>query len=112
MKKILSSALLAAATLGVAGIAQAQTVIVAPQPVIVGSQPAVTTTYYGFSGEIQPANGSMEREHTYNVPQQAGEASTMTNGVPNAATNNHPTPSMVVIGTAVTPAVVSSTVVR
>ena len=103
MSKMLSRALFVAAAIGAAGIAQAQTVVVESQPTV------VTGTYYRYSGELQPANGFMEREYTYNVPQQAGEASTMTNGVPNAATNNHPTPSSVVVGTVVMPATVVTT---
>jgi len=110
MSKILSRALFVAAAIGAAGIAQAQTVVIQSAPAVTASQ--TTTTYYGYSGELQPANGSMEREYTYNVPQQAGEASTMTNGVPNQMTNNHPTHSRVVIGTVVAPAVVSSSTIR
>lgn len=70
---------------------------------VLGAGPAtVTTTTYTYSypaySYVMPAPVVMYDSHdsgwasateTSNVPQRAGEASTMTNGVPNLVTNNY-----------------------
>lgn len=70
---------------------------------VLGAGPAIvtTTTYtYGYPAYsyVMPApvvvydnydSGRASATETSNVPQRAGEASTMTNGVPNLVTNNY-----------------------
>jgi hypothetical protein len=70
---------------------------------VLGAGPAtVTTTTYTYSypaySYVMPApvvvydsydSGWASASETSNVPQRAGEASTMTNGVPNLVTNNY-----------------------
>lgn len=69
---------------------------------VLGAGPATvtTTTYYSYPAYsyVMPApvvvydnydSGWASATETSNVPQRAGEASTMTNGVPNLLTNNY-----------------------
>lgn len=107
MKKSLVSLIAAAGLVAVGGIAQAQTYVV-PSGTTVLVSPATTTTIdttvlgagpstvmvpADSSVHVQPGwSGNYSQRHqaaaTFNVPARAGEASTMTGGVPNASTDN------------------------
>lgn len=84
--KTTTAAVLLAGLLAGAGAAQAQTAVTPAEGAV------VTTTGMGAPGDYgQPQGRVVPRSTasvTSNVPVQAGEASTMTNGVPNMATYN------------------------
>lgn len=74
-----------------------------PSTTVLGAGPAVTTTYintypaYSYSYVVPGpmlsdswSGYNNSATETSNVPQRAGEASTMTGGVPNLETNNFP----------------------